>query len=259
MDTRLIVTDLDYTLLRNDKTISDYSSKIFKSCKEYNILTAVATARYITGIQKFSKRICPDYEITNDGTMTFSHGKLIDSSPLPLDVANNIMALIKKENPDKYISVVTPDGILRKPGKDGKCSIDSSELSESSYSDFSTPLTSAPYKIVIESDNSTLADYITKSFNCKLIVYRGEDRYAFVSKESGKANSIMRLASILNLPMSNVSAFGDDFNDIDMLKCSGTGIAVSNAIQSVKDAADYITLSNEEDGVADYINKHYFH
>lgn len=51
-------------------------------------------------------------------------------------------------------------------------------------------------------------------------------------------------------------AFGDDFNDIGMLKLCGKGIAMENAIQQVKDIADEICPSNENDGLAKWIEKH---
>ena len=50
--------------------------------------------------------------------------------------------------------------------------------------------------------------------------------------------------------MSQVLAFGDDTNDIDLIKNAGIGVALSNAVDLVKDVADHITVSNDEDGVA---------
>ena len=55
------------------------------------------------------------------------------------------------------------------------------------------------------------------------------------------------------IKLSNVIAFGDDYADIDMLKLSGTGIAMGNAIKEVKEAADIIIGSNDEDGIAVYL------
>ena len=52
-------------------------------------------------------------------------------------------------------------------------------------------------------------------------------------------------------------AFGDDLNDNEMLKICGTGVAVANAVPEVKEAADELTLSNDEDGVAQWLNKRF--
>ena len=70
--------------------------------------------------------------------------------------------------------------------------------------------------------------------------------------------AIKFLSKHLNIPLEEIICFGDDFNDIGMLKLCGKGIAVSNAILEVKNIADEVTLSNNEDGVAKYIEKNLF-
>ena len=64
-----------------------------------------------------------------------------------------------------------------------------------------------------------------------------------------------RLAKILNISLNEIVAFGDDKNDMEMLKMCGIGIAVDNAISDVKAIADCVTLSNDENGVAEWLAK----
>ncbi len=61
----------------------------------------------------------------------------------------------------------------------------------------------------------------------------------------------------MNIPLSDMAAFGDDYVDIEMIKLCGIGIAVKNAIPEVKDASDYVTESNENDGVARFIEDYF--
>lgn len=258
MDIKLIVTDLDYTLLRNDKTISDYSAEIFRKCRDYGIFTSVATARYITGISAFNKRILPDYQITNDGTMTFHAGKLLYRFYLELDTANQILDIIKKKNPGNYISVVNDDGIFRQPGIHTKTIPVFAHESPCFLYEFNRPLTKPPFKIVMECPEPELASEITSSCNCRLITYRNENRYAFIAKTAGKVNAIKELTSRLDISLKNVAVFGDDMNDFDMMSECGYSIAVSNAIEEIKDIAGYITDSNENDGVAKFIEQNFF-
>lgn len=63
------------------------------------------------------------------------------------------------------------------------------------------------------------------------------------------------MATLLHIPLSEIVSFGDDRNDMEMLRICGTGVAVSNAVMDVKAVADDITLSNDADGVADWIDK----
>ncbi|MDE6673634.1 MAG: HAD hydrolase family protein [Acetatifactor sp.] len=58
-----------------------------------------------------------------------------------------------------------------------------------------------------------------------------------------------------NLSLSDIVSFGDDINDMEMLQICGIGVAVSNAVMDVKAVADCVTLSNDEDGVADWLEK----
>ena len=108
------------------------------------------------------------------------------------------------------------------------------------------------------SDQKSALNIANKFSDCKLICYRGENLYGFVNKNAGKVQAIKSLAKCLNIELSNIIAFGDDLNDIEMLEQCGYGIAVSNAIEEVLNIADYITDSNDEDGVAKFIEKNIF-
>lgn len=66
---------------------------------------------------------------------------------------------------------------------------------------------------------------------------------------------ILTVCEACHADVSEIIAFGDDYADIGMLKLCGIGVAMGNAIQEVKEAANAITLSNEEDGVAAYLEK----
>ena len=71
-----------------------------------------------------------------------------------------------------------------------------------------------------------------------------------VPKGIDKAKSLTRLLAKINLTPSDMIAFGDGYNDLSMLKLAGMGVAMENAAPEVRAEADYVTLSNEEDGVA---------
>ncbi|MBQ7167092.1 MAG: HAD hydrolase family protein [Treponema sp.] len=74
-------------------------------------------------------------------------------------------------------------------------------------------------------------------------------------KGATKEKAIEALCTCLNIPPEKIAAFGDDFNDIGMLKLCGRGIAMQNAIAEVKQAASEICASNENDGVARWIEE----
>jgi Cof subfamily protein (haloacid dehalogenase superfamily) len=69
-----------------------------------------------------------------------------------------------------------------------------------------------------------------------------------------KGNALKILSDKLRVNLNEVIAFGDNYNDIEMLKCAGMSVAMGNAVQEVKKIAKYITKSNDEDGIAYAIN-----
>ena len=76
---KLILSDLDHTLLRSDGSISDYTLDVLKRCRERGILFAIATARYWIDAERYIEMLKSDYEITTDGTLIHSNGNCIYS------------------------------------------------------------------------------------------------------------------------------------------------------------------------------------
>lgn len=91
-------------------------------------------------------------------------------------------------------------------------------------------------------------------------VYHSRDTYLELApKQISKATGVsLALEKIYDIPMSSVMAFGDNYNDIEMLDAAGKGVAVANGRDEVKAVADYVTLKSVEDGVAHAIEKFCF-
>lgn len=87
-------------------------------------------------------------------------------------------------------------------------------------------------------------------------VYRSESFFIEIMPENvDKATSLDRMLESLGLTRENAICCGDGFNDVSMIKYAGLGVAMGNAKPEVKAAADYVTASNDEDGVAEVIKK----
>jgi len=93
----------------------------------------------------------------------------------------------------------------------------------------------------------------------KLHVYKSRPTYLEIApKTVSKATALkLIMKERFGTDLSGVMAFGDNYNDIEMIRNSGLGIAVENAIQEVKDVANEITLNSKEDGVAIAIEKYF--
>lgn len=246
---KMILTDLDGTLLRSDGSISENTKQVLKACQDRGILVAIATARYWIGAEKYINAIQPDYEITTDGTLVHQNGQQIYSCSLSVETTNQIVQDLFARDPKTEITVATGRQVFW-----NSLHISESEkLHKAVYHDYQAPLSCGANKIVAELSDGRIAEEIANKNACRLQSYRGENWYAFLPENSGKVQAIRELVNKLNLSLDEIAAFGDDKNDMAMLEICGTGIAVSNAIPDVKAVADCITLSNDEDGVAEWI------
>ena len=249
MKTKMILTDLDGTLICSDGSISERTKSILKSCQSRGIYVVIATARYWIGAERYIEEIQPDYEITTDGTLIHRHGEQIYSCNLETEDTNKIIQDILARDNKTEITVAAG----RRVFWNSEHISESEKLHKAVYYDYLKPLSCQANKIVAELPDYETALEIANKNHCRLQSYRGEKWYAFLPKTAGKVQAIRELAKILNISLNEIAAFGDDKNDIEMLKMCGTGVAVNNAIREVKDIADNVALSNDENGVAEWI------
>lgn len=249
MSIKMILLDLDGTLLRSDGSISDRTKQVLRNCQDRGIYVVFATARNWIGAERYIEEIQPDYEITTGGTLIHRHGEQIYSSSLEMEDTNQIVRDLIAYNPKTEITVATGRQVFW-----NSLHISESEkLHKAVYNDYREPLSCKANKILAELPNYEIAEEIANKNHCRLQSYRGENWYAFMPEGAGKVQAIKELAKILAISLDDIVAFGDDINDVEMLKMCGTGVAVANAVSQVQTIADSITLSNDENGVAEWL------
>lgn len=251
MNPKMILTDLDGTLLRSDGSISERTKLILKSCQDRGIYIVIATARYWIGAEYYIEEIQPDYEITTDGTLIHHHGEQIYSCNLDIKDTNQIIQDILARNDKTEITVAAGRQVFWNSTHISE----SEKLHKAVYCDYQKPLSCLANKITAQLPDYETALEIANKNGCRLQSYRGENWYAFLPQTAGKVQAIRELAKILHISLNEIAAFGDDKNDMEMLKMCGIGIAVRNAVPEVKDIADSVTLSNDEEGVAEWLAK----
>lgn len=249
MKIKLIITDLDGTLLHSNKELSEKTIQVLHQCRTQGIKVAIATARYWIGAEKYIEQLAPDYEITTDGTLIHHAGEMIYNCGFDMDTTNLLLQMITEANNGANITVAAGKRVYW----NSLHIAESKKLNKAVYHDFKQPLPEAACKIAANLPDKKTAEDIAEKAGCRLICYRQENLYGFIASNAGKLQAILSLADKLGISLDEIAAFGDDVNDIDMLKVCGLGVAVSNAIQQVHEAADKATLSNDEDGVAWFI------
>jgi len=123
------------------------------------------------------------------------------------------------------------------------------------YSDFIN-FNSPCYKITAVLEKDEWVDMILDECkDCFYVSYTGETWRKFAAKGADKGNALRLLCSHLNVDISKAVAFGDDCNDFEMLGAAGIGVAMGNAIDKIKATADHITDTNDNDGVAKWLEE----
>ena len=250
MPIRMLVTDLDNTLLRDNKTISDYTASVFRRCREAGMKIVFATGRPERATEKYAQLIQPDAIIFNNGAGTLADGQYI----------------VRKDIPPAAVTAIV-DALLPLPGirlhlDYGHTSVTNHEEWGSwgswgvEYSDFSTYDPLGVRKLTIEAQDISLLSRVDfDALGCHYYGNQGEIWYMVMEKSATKQNAVVSVAAHFGVALSDIAAFGDDHNDIDMLRACGAGVAVFNAIDEAKASADAVCGSNEEDGPARWIEK----
>ena len=243
---KMIVSDLDGTLLNCETVMSERTISVLEKCRKSGIKIAYATAR-----GRSADLVAPakhfDGRVNMGGAVASINNEIIYSRLIPFLTARPILLACDKRG-------------LRT----------ASEYSGMHFSNFNV-LELWPYikycekvdfslhdrdaeKLYAVIDDQSDADFIRDQLNEDLHLHVSSDNLAMIMhRDATKSKAVAVLANHWNIEPSAIAAFGDDLNDIDMLEYAGYGVAMENARDEVKAAADYSCPGNDEDGVAEWI------
>ncbi|MCC9136459.1 Cof-type HAD-IIB family hydrolase [Pontibacter silvestris] len=273
MKFRAICTDIDGTLLNSQRELSTRTIAAVKSLDSH-IPVILASSRMPSAMRHLQEEL----GILHHPMICFNGGYVIifeseattpvviDTVHIPASVALAIMELAKGTN--LHISLYAEDQWYA-PQQDQWAEREARVTKVSpSITSLNTVLDewhaaqSGAHKVMCmgpEHEIDAMQAALTKNFSTQLHIYRSKNTYLEIAPRAiSKATALeLILKHQFDIPMSEVIAFGDNYNDIDMLKAVGKGIAVGNAKEEVKAVADEITLNSYDDGVAISIEKYF--
>ena len=246
---KMIVTDLDGTLLRKDKTISCYSESVLARCREKEIKLVFATARPIRAVAMLNLKISFDAAIYHNGAVIYTDGASIKRYGIQPEATKEIISSVLRTDNDAKLCVEIDDRLYS--------NFDPSALwpgIEITLTDF-TDLPDIPAdKILLPMTTMKELNAVADTLPADLYIEMSENTAGMImNKDAKKARAIKHLADCFGISLSEIVAFGDDYNDIEMLRECGIGVAVANAIDEAKSAADYICDTNDNDGIAKWL------
>lgn len=265
MGYKLIAMDLDGTLLNDNKNITEKTKDALMAAQEKGIRLALASARPSPGL--FRERDALHMQKYAGVLMSYNGGRIVDAATgkvlfeTAMDLQQTKQVLRQLES--LPVTPILDDGVqfyvTDKNGYkvDYECRNNNMICSEvGNLADF---LTFAPIKILMSVQPEELpavqkqiAGFLPESLT---VVQTAAFYLEIIPKVINKGQGIRDICGVLGFAPAEVVSFGDAENDIPMLQAAGMGVAMGNAQDAVKAAADMVTLSNNDDGIAAALEK----
>ncbi|CAN7244105.1 Cof-type HAD-IIB family hydrolase [Rossellomorea sp. LjRoot5] len=262
MSYKMIVLDLDDTLLRDDQTISNRTKDALIQAQEAGVKVVLASGRPTQGMRWVAEELKLDHY--GSYILPFNGSKIIDcktkeekySRTLSAETAHSLYDISKRE--DVGILTYAEDAIIVEE-KNQFASIESdlTGLPVKVVPDFKEAITGPVVKALMLKEADYLAEVEKKlqaELDGELSVMRSKPFFLeFTQLGVTKGASLDYLIKPMGIKPEEVIAIGDSYNDLTMIEFAGLGVAMGNAPDDMKEKADYVTSSNMEDGVAEVV------
>lgn len=262
---KAIALDLDGTLTNHNKEVTPLTKQTLIKAQKDGAHIILASGRPTFGIAPIAE--CLDIESYGGFVLSYNGGKIVDwqskeeiySNFLPDEVIPILYDYAKAHNHailgydgKEIITEMPDDKYVKEESRINKMNIRKVENLLESLPPHPTKLLMTGEPELMQKGTEELLGIVGD----KMDVFRSAPFFIeLVPKGIDKAQSLLRLLDKIGLTPNDMIAFGDGYNDLSMLKLAGMGVAMANAVDEVKAEADYVTLSNEEDGVAAAIEK----
>jgi len=257
---RLIAIDIDDTLLTDELTVTEGTRAALEAAVRQGCVVTLATGRMYASAAKIASQLALNVPIiTYQGALVKTlDGQVLYERPVPEDVALDVLAFAAEH------------GLHLQGYLDDKLLVPEDNAKAKAYS----ALSGVPYEV--ETDFVAVA----KRGSTKLLMIDEPERLdrlipelkarlgarAHVTKskpnflevmhpEATKGAALLHVAAHYGIPREETIGVGDSWNDHDLVRTAGLGVAMANAVEPLKRIADYITLSNNEEGVRAVVEK----
>ena len=258
---RAIALDLDGTLTNHDKVVTPRTRQALLQAESKGAIIILASGRPTYGIVPVAE--CLELEKRGGYILSYNGGNIVNAKTgeklfsqfLPDAVIPILYKYAKEKNHallgyagNEIITEMPDDQYVKEESRINKMNI-------RKVDNLLDALEPHPTKLLMTGDPTDMIkaeEELVEILGEKMDIFRSAPFFLeLVPKGIDKAQSLLRLLSKINLTPADLMAFGDGYNDLSMLKLASVGVAMANAAPEVRADADYVTLSNEEDGVAE--------
>jgi len=261
MKYKLIAADIDGTLVNSKREITPKTKEKIHEAIERGVIFTICSGRPVQGVQLITKQLEADIPvITYNGAMviTGESRKIIYSCTMRREDAIQVEKLGRERNTTIAVWADNQLYVNRMDERAAKYS----ELSGTppiKYENIEELIGKGINKILWYDEVERINEF-QKELQGKLsstVNFHTSQLFflEFVDVNASKAIALEKLGEYYGIKREEMIAIGDGFNDLSMIEYAGLGVAMENAPSEIKEAADFVTLSNEDDGVAYVIEK----
>jgi len=258
MDFKLIAIDLDGTLLNSDLKISPRAAAAIQAAERKGVKVTLCTGRMYVSASRYAQELGLNIPlVTYNGALvknSLGHEVLYEKN-LPLKEARYVVEVCREF--DCQLNVYFEDKLYVEKGNSwakryaNKVNVPLNEVDD--LLDF---LKMSPIKILAMGEEEILHMLRKRLADREIYITRSHSYFLeMLNPEATKGKGLAAVAENLAIDRKNIMAIGDNENDIEMFKYVGYSVAMANASDDIKSHADYVTKNNNDDGVAEAIEK----
>lgn len=265
MSYKIVFSDIDGTLLNLNRELSPATITAVKRLKD-KVPFVLISARMPTAMRHLQKQLAIEHLpiICYNGGLIIADNRIVQSTVIPLQILEELVKF--NENLNCHLSLYhNEEWYVPQIDEWAQREINNTKINPEVRSN-SLVLSNwreeekGAHKIMAMGDKNKInriADFLTASFNDKLHLYRSKDTYLEIaSKEISKFSAIdFLLKEHFEFSVEQAVAFGDNYNDVEMLNKIGYGVAVGNARPEAREVANAIAGESIEDGVALFLQE----
>jgi len=262
---KLVAIDLDDTLLNDEGLISEENRAAVRRAEQAGIKVVIESGRSYASTKQYIRDLAlPDLTVSLNGAYIQdpADDRLVAGFPVDKGIAQQILKDIEPFR--VHLNFYSGEKVYCQGRTEQALMYARMNRIEIDYVDSFEELSreKAPGKLLLNDDPEKLKEIkelLEKKYKDQInIVFSKPYFLEITDKAASKGAALLKVAEMYGIDPSEVIAIGDSENDLSMIRNAGLGIAVANAQEDIKRAADYVTLSNNDGGVAYAINKFIF-
>ncbi|HWQ89256.1 MAG TPA: Cof-type HAD-IIB family hydrolase [Desulfitobacteriaceae bacterium] len=264
MAIQLVAVDLDDTLLYDDFTISERTVAAVRAARKQGVKIALATGRMPCSARPYAQQLALEVPMINyHGAMIqdASSGDIFFRRVIPVNLAEEMVRFLQEKQ--FYVQVYLKDRVLAQELNKYSAIYEHIANVQVEQSDLRQLLKSEAEgveKMLVVSEEQDLAELraiLDQRYGKLIHISKSKPIFLELTEITvNKGAALANLANLYGIAREEVMAVGDSYNDIEMIEYAGLGIAMGNARAEIQAKADIVTGTNQEDGVAQALERY---